>query len=99
MDSAQGKADLALLGSRKSTGAGGHNTTPLRFTTYIVVKSSLMYTVNVVILSISNNEDYAVPDGVSLPLHALTRCGGRSNPPDELEPGIPDGSRLTVQKR
>ena len=76
MDSAQGKADLALLGSRKSTSAGGHKTTPLRFTTYIVVKSSLMYTVNVVILFISNDKDYAAPDGVNLSLHALSGVVG-----------------------
>ena len=76
MDSAQGKADQALLGSRKPAGAGGHNTTPLRFTTYIVVKSSLMYTVNVVILSISNDKDYAAPDGVNLSLRALSGVVG-----------------------
>ena len=76
MDSAQGKADQALLGSRKPTSAGGHNATPLRFTTYIVVESSLMYTVNVVILFISNDKDYAAPDGVNLSLRALSGVVG-----------------------
>ena len=76
MNSAQGKADQALLGSRKSTGAGGHNTTPLRFATYIVVRSGLVYTVSVVILSISNDKDYAAPDGVNLSLRALSGVVG-----------------------